>query len=69
MPLSLWTVYDHPNDYPEHFVARRFVLNQPTTDVLLSDTVDGLRELFVEKGLIRLERFEQDDPKIVEVWV
>ncbi len=22
--LSLWTVYDHPSDYPCHFVARRF---------------------------------------------
>lgn len=22
--ITLWTVYDHPRDYPNNFVARRF---------------------------------------------
>ena len=25
-PLVMWTVYKHPNDYPDEYVARKFVI-------------------------------------------
>jgi hypothetical protein len=31
--MDIWTVYENPSDYPGRFVARRFILDQPTADV------------------------------------
>jgi uncharacterized C2H2 Zn-finger protein len=28
-PLSMWTIYDHPRDYPAYFVARRWEIGPP----------------------------------------
>jgi hypothetical protein len=24
--LAMWTIYDHPKDFPEHFVARKWLI-------------------------------------------
>jgi hypothetical protein len=67
----MWTVYEHPRDYPDHFVARKFLVTtvtQPTTDMFVADSLEELRSL-LPHGLHRLPRFEHDDPKIVEVWL
>jgi hypothetical protein len=70
--LNLWTVYDHPLDYPEWFVARRFELvgekTRPTLDIMLSATLEGVREK-IPRGLYCMPRFENDEPQIVEVWL
>jgi hypothetical protein len=66
--LDVWIVYDSPSDFPGRFVARRFELNRPTTDVLTADTLEALRAQ-LPAGLIRLERTQHDQPHIVEVWV
>ena len=66
--LSLWTIYDHPRDYPRCFVARRYELDQATADVLTAGTLADLRAK-LPPGLTRLERAEGDDAKIVEVWI
>jgi hypothetical protein len=67
--LNLWTVYDHPSDYPEWFVARRFEGESPTTETILARDVETIRVLLTIKGLMPLERMEGDDPKIIEVWL
>lgn len=72
--LEMWTVYDHPRDLPEWFVARKFVVTpagpQPTTDVMLFKTLQSVRDYFeTHTGLVRLSRFEEDEPQIVEVWL
>lgn len=72
--LSLWTVYDHPRDFPDHFVARRFSMRsgKPTSDVLTAPTLALLRKLLqdgVDYRLTRLERAPDDDPVIVETWL
>jgi hypothetical protein len=66
--LDVWIIYDSPSDYPGHFVARRFLVNQPTADVLTAATLEDVRAL-LPKGLLRLERTQHDQPHIVEVWV
>lgn len=65
---GLWTIYDSPIDLPGRFVARKWVLDQPTNDLLQDKTLDGLRAK-LPRGLSRLERSPQDDPKIVEIWI
>lgn len=71
--LSLWTVYDHPRDYPAHIVIRRsFVAGgevHHTDDVILCDSIEVARELLAEAGRHRLDRHPDDDPVIVEVWL
>lgn len=66
--LPIWVIYDSPIDLPDRFVARKWLLNMPTTKLLQSKTLDGLREK-LPLGLVRMPRDVQDDPKIVESWI
>lgn len=66
--LEIWTVYDSPVDLPDRFVARKFVLDKPTGEILQDRTLDGLRNK-LPPGLTRLERSPNDDPVIVECWL
>ena len=67
--LKIWTIYDHPTDYPDNFVARLFLLDKPTTYLVIASTLDDLRGAMREAGLIQLDRSPGDDPKIVETWM
>ena len=67
--LSMWTVYRSPRDYPGKYVARRFELDRPTMDVIVDDALDNVRALMERRGLYRLDRYPDDDPVIVEVWL
>lgn len=69
MPLSLWTIYDHPLDYPEYFVAREFHLDKATTNVLIANSLEELREGFRRAGMVPIPRDPSDDPVIVETWL
>lgn len=69
--LSIWTVYEQPTDYPDKFVARRWVtapLPCPTSDVLVADDLDSIRAL-LPRGLTMLPRQTNDDQAIVESWI
>jgi hypothetical protein len=77
--LNIWTVYDHPLDFPHGYVARRFEVGnntelgpqispRPTRDVIQGE-LQIIRESFRHCGLTRMPRDEQDDPKIVECWL
>ena len=75
-PLFMWTVYDHPADHPDFYVARLFKADGgrayvSTSEYLLSPDLITLREaLVVEKGMsVRLDRQPGDNPVIVEVWL
>jgi hypothetical protein len=72
--LSIWTLYDHPSDFPDHFVARRWSVryDAPTKDFLIAPTLDALREMVQSVTPYLLERFERephDDARIVETWL
>lgn len=66
--LPMITVYKHPEDYPEQYVARVWDVNKPTYLIALADTLEELREAIPE-GMYNLGRQQQDDPCIVEVWI
>lgn len=66
--LAVWVVYDSPIDFPGRFVARKWLNNTPTNDLLQATTLDELRNKLPD-GLYRLDRDESDDSRIVESWI
>ncbi len=70
--LSQWVIYAHPRDYPDKYVMRRWNIYGdamvPSDEMALADTLVEIRKC-VPWGLFRLERFEDDDACIVEVWL
>jgi hypothetical protein len=67
--VPIWTVYDHPRDYPEGFIARKFLSEQPTSETITAATLDEIREAMWQRGLTPLHRSPNDDPVIVETWI
>jgi hypothetical protein len=72
VPVAGWTVYDHPSDYPDGFVARRWIATThavlPTGEMFVADTLNEIRDL-LPPGLTMFPRMEEDDPVILEVWL
>jgi hypothetical protein len=72
--LAMWTVYDQPSDYPDHYVARCHIVGNggiqcPTYNIVKSNVLQSLRATMRAAGLSCLSRHESDDPKIVETWL
>lgn len=72
--LDMWVVYDHPTDFPDKFVARRWEIRReehPTDDVLTANSLEQLRLTIQREKFcsVQLPRFENDDPVIVEAWI
>jgi len=65
----MWIIFDHPLDFPDHFIAREFSLDKPTDHYRVENDLDTLRHYFIEAGLICFERDANDDPVIVETWL
>lgn len=67
--LKMWTIYDHPSDYPDCFVAREFVMDKPTENLIATPDLETLRGHFIEIGLTCLARSPEDNPSVVETWL
>ena len=67
--MQLFVVYDHSKDYPSEFVVREFYNETPKEIVLRSKRLDVIRYSLLSRGLVKLERFPEDDPKILEIWI
>ena len=71
-PLNMWVVYERPTDHPDHFVVRRWEVDNwrstATADFSLADDLDGARAK-VPPGLACIARHPSDEPQIVEVWL
>lgn len=65
-----WVIYKHPEDFPEHYVARLWdgMSGMPTTSYLLAPDLARLY-LRLPPDLVCMPRHPGDDPKIVEVWL
>jgi hypothetical protein len=70
---NIWTIYDRPNDYPETFVARQYVIREayaePVRDTAVVGPLDALRVRLERAGLVKVGRQEADEPQIVESWI
>ena len=72
-PLEIWTVYDRPRDYPNCYVARKFVITNgkhgPTGMFMIGVDLDQMRQYLAHMGLTRMDRHPDDEPQIVESWI
>lgn len=73
-PLYMWTIYDHPSDYPNCFVARQWKISAGETtqtgSFVVAPTLDMLRHcMLADLHLACIARSPEDDPKIVESWL
>ena len=71
--LSMWTVYDHPTDFPDEFVARQHVVeggsSRPTANAFRARRIEIIRLILQNAGLIPMQRDPSDDAKIIETWL
>lgn len=70
--LRMWTIFDHPVDYPTDFVVVETVIvgppaTQERRSVQTAPTLDAARRL-IPPHLYRQHRSPEDDPVIVETW-
>ena len=74
-PLVMWVMYESPSDYPNEFVARKWVIRSGavhpiyTYYIKRSSDIETIREELLALGLTRVPRNESDDANIVETWL
>lgn len=67
---AMWLVFDHPLDYPEHYVVRVSFGPWSEKRALLCATLEQARHAArCEGACVKLPRYPEDDPKLLEVWI
>ena len=70
--LSMITVYRHPDDYKDKYVARLYIVEKGvtkcTTAIVLADTLDEIRTK-IPSHLFRMPRSENDLESVVESYL
>ena len=70
--LCMHVIYDHPSDFPHHYVVRRHHVagGRVVADrfAMPFDTLSGARSWCRALGLVSIGRLAEDDPAIAEVW-
>ena len=73
--LRIFTIYDHPEDYPNEYVVCEFHVvpgklePEPKEIVLKSTRLPLLRKQLRNEGLYPIDRDPTDDEKVVETWL
>lgn len=67
--LITWVVYEYPKDFPEHYVARKFIGLVPTSEIIVNTELNPIRDILAQKNLVSLCRDINDNPLIVECWL
>lgn len=68
-PLIVWVVYDHPIDYQDSYVARKFIGTEPTKEVLVTSDLEVLRCDLSSMGLVHLSPSPDDEKQIIDIWL
>lgn len=66
--MPSWTIFDRAADFPDGFIARCFVGDQPTAHCISGD-LDKLRKVLSYAGLICFKRAPGDPAQVVETWL
>lgn len=72
--LSLYVIYDHPRDFPQHYVMRRWDIHPalpapiPNGNPMIAKELETVRQ-GVPPGYICIGRHSCDDPAILEVYI
>lgn len=72
--MTMWTVYDHPTDFPNDYVAREHILRNdnthgPTDNFIQSTDLEVIREQLLNMGKTPIARSPGDEPQIIETWI
>jgi hypothetical protein len=68
--VPIWVVYDHPRDFPSNYVARLWLNDKPTDNMMVSPDLDKLRREIWKRGAsVKLMPAPGDDPVILETWL
>lgn len=70
--LPMFTITDHPTDWPDFYVARmHFTLPEPRPSdfVIMDRDLERLQETMQALGLVKLMRSPGDDPVVLETWL
>ena len=67
--VPLIVVYEHPEDYPDKFVARVWDAGQPTQIVAVADDYEGILAAIPTAHMVNLGRDGNDDACIRETWI
>lgn len=70
-PLSIWTIYQNPKDYPGIYVARRWEISATpvaTNDMLTASSLNDIRTQ-LPAGLTCMPAKVEDDECVVESWL
>ena len=69
--FQMWAIYERPSDAPQHFVVRRWEIVGDQPEPREASKHDSLEEAraAVPRGLQHINRYPNDDPKIVETWI
>lgn len=66
-------IYDHPTDYPDSFIARKFhiVNEKPVANTVIFSRGDTLKDVrrTIPKGMGQVKRHGSDELSIVETWI
>lgn len=68
--LEMWVVYDHPRDFPGGYIARKWIVGEgPTAVVMWSDRLEEVQDFLENLGLVKIARHPSDDPVVMEQWI
>ena len=70
--LPVFTVTDHPTDFPDFYVARLHLSlpqPQPMPLTIMDKNLERLQTTMQALGLVKLDRSPEDDPVILETWI
>lgn len=71
--MKQYVLYDHPDDFPDHYIVREWNIEEgriaPKGIFARNKSLVFLMELMLHEGMIFMNRSEEDDPKILGVWI
>lgn len=71
--FAIWVVYDHPDDDPNFYLARQWVVSAgnftPTTNTVRARHIEDIREKMMHMDLFRIDRDPSDEPSVLEQWL
>ncbi len=68
----VYAVYDHPLDFPDDFVVRKFSTstNEPDKELTVkSKSLVEIHQELTKMKLVYIGRMQNDDPVIIECWI
>lgn len=74
MSLKIYTIFNKPLDYPDHYVVRGFSTQAGEViadekPLMVTKDLEEIRRRMESMGLICLNRDQWDDPYVVESWI